>query len=195
MIKLIVALDNVNTIGFSDGRLAYTGLKKDLSRFKDLTMHSTVVMGRTTYLTLGRPNGLPNRRNIVLSRRPYSQIRNQILGDVEIISSLDWAVQHDEAARRTVAGTDREPADTWIIGGAQVYDEALRLGIVDAIYLTLVHSTSEGDVRLQTDLAAWKLFLLHEERLGRHWVADVGDTEWDGSVQTTYIYLEKRRVL
>lgn len=190
MIRMIVALDQGNTIGWSDGRLAYPGMKQDMKRFKELTINSTVVMGRSTYLSLGRPNGLPNRRNIVLTRRPYSEIRGQF-GEVEIISSLDWVVKHNEAAHRTVAGTDREPSDIWIIGGAQVYDEALRLGIVDQIYMTLVHASSDGDVKLQTDLASWKLFILHEQKRGCRWLPAVSTTQWDGEVQTTYVMLTK----
>jgi dihydrofolate reductase len=191
MIKMIVAVDTGNAIGWSDGALAYRGLKSDMARFKALTSNSTVVMGRSTYLSLGRPNGLPNRRNIVLTRRPYSEFREQIKGDVEIISSLDWVVQHNAAAIRTVAGTDREPSDVWLIGGASVYDEALAKGIVDEIHMTLVHASCEADVRLKTDIAAWKLFVIRERVRGVLWEPEIGSTEWDGDFQTTYIVLRK----
>jgi dihydrofolate reductase len=190
MIKLIVAVDTGNAVGWSDGMLAYRDLKKDMARFKRLTTGSTVVMGRGTYLSLGRPNGLPNRRNVVLTRRPYSEVRGQF-GDVEIIQSLDWVVQHNEAAIRTVANTDRFPSDTWIIGGASVYDEAISKGIVDEIHITLVHASCEADVRLKTDLAAWKLFVIRERSRGTFWEPEVNDTEWDGDFQTTYIVLRK----
>jgi dihydrofolate reductase len=191
MIKLIVAVDTGNAVGWSDGDLAYRGLKKDMARFKTLTTGSTVVMGRSTYLSLGRPNGLPNRRNVVLTRRPYSEIRGQIGLNLEIISSLDWVVQYNEAAIRTVAGTDRFPSDTWIIGGASVYDEALSKGIVDEVHITLVHASCEADVRLKTDLAAWKLFVIRERVRGILWEPEIHDTEWDGDFQTTYIVLRK----
>jgi dihydrofolate reductase len=79
----------------------------------------------------------------------------------------------------------------WIIGGAMVFDEALAKGIVDEIYLTLVHSTCDGDVTLKTDLAAWKLFVLSEAKLGRVWAATFEDAIWDGEHQTTYITLHK----
>lgn len=190
-IRMILALDLANSVGWSDGMLAYRDLKKDMARFKRLTMNSTVVMGRSTYLSIGLVHGLPNRRNIVLTRRPYSEIRGQITGEVEIISSLDWVVQHNEAAQRTVAGTDHEPSDIWIIGGASVYDEALEKGIVDEIHLTLVHATCEADVKLKTDLASWKLFVLREAKLGRNWIAEVHDHEWDGDFATTYIILRR----
>jgi dihydrofolate reductase len=183
MIRMIVAVDTGNAIGWSDGALAYRGLKSDMARFKALTTNSKVVMGRTTYLSLKRPNGLPNRQNFVLTRQPYSEIRGPITGDIPIISSLDYIVRMDQ----------NSDVDTWIIGGASVYDEALEKGIVDEIHITLVHASCEADVRLKTDLAAWKLFVLRQRALGILWEPEVGDTEWDGDFQTTYIVLRKMK--
>jgi dihydrofolate reductase len=181
MIKMIVAIDTGNAIGWSDGMLAYRNLKTDMARFKALTTNQKVVMGRSTYLSLGRPNGLPNRQNFVLTRQPYSEIRGQIKGDIPIISSLDYIVQMDK----------NSDVDTWIIGGASVYDEALSKGIVDEVHITLVHASCEADVRLKTDLAAWKLFVIRERAQGRFWESEVVVTEWDGDFQTTYIVLRK----
>lgn len=181
MIKLIVAVDLANAIGWSDGMLAYRGLKLDMARFKALTTGHTVVMGRSTYISLNRPNGLPNRKNIVLSRRPYSEIRGVIVGDVEIISSLDYVVQQDA----------RASCDTWIIGGASVYDEAIGTGVVDEIHLTIIHATCEADVRLKTDLAAWKLFVIRQRKAGINWDVTVGDPVVDGDFYTTYLVLRK----
>jgi dihydrofolate reductase len=165
---MIVACDQGNAIGHSDGRLPWH-IKEDLARFKALTTGSTVVMGHNTYVSLNRPKGLPNRRNVVLSRKPYSEIRSEIDFDVEVISSLDWVLQHNEAAKRTVAGTDREPSDIWIIGGASVYGEAIARRIVDEIHMTLVYTTSSAEVRLPFDLAAWKKFILEQRKLGVNW--------------------------
>jgi dihydrofolate reductase len=166
-VKLIIAVDAGNAIGWSDGRLPWK-IPYDMKRFKELTMNSTVVMGRTTYLSLGRRDGLPNRRNVVLTRRPYSEVREQF-GNVEIISSLDWVEQHSEAQRRTVAGTPNEQSDIWIIGGASVYAEAIKRQMVDELHVTFVHVNSGADVTLPFDLVAWKLFILHERKLGIEW--------------------------
>lgn len=193
-IKLIIAVDQANAIGWSDGRLAHAGLKQDMARFKALTMNGMVVMGRSTYLSLGRPNGLPNRRNIVLSRRPYSEIRGQIVGDVEIISSLDWVVKHDASARARAAEEWQDDAPgIWIIGGKSVYEEALRLGIVDQIYLTVIHSTSQADVVMDTDLVSWKHFILTERKRGIFWEAEPISRQWDGEVETSYMHLRKQQ--
>lgn len=181
MIKMILAIDQGGALGWSDGQLAYRDLKIDMARFKALTTNSKVVMGRSTYLSLGRPNGLPNRQNFVLTRQPYSAIRGQIIGDIPIISSLDYVVQMDK----------NSAVDTWIIGGGSVYDEALEKGIVDEIHLTIIHATCEADVRLKTDLVAWKLFVIRQRAQGIFWEVDLGDTIWDGDFQTTYIVLRK----
>ena len=65
-LSLIVAVARNNAIGFNN-RLLYR-LPNDLKRFKALTTGHTIIMGRKTFESL--PKGaLPNRRNIVLSRR------------------------------------------------------------------------------------------------------------------------------
>lgn len=158
-IKLIVAVDQGNAIGWSDGRLPWK-LPVDMKRFKELTSGQTVVMGRSTYLSLGRPDGLPNRHNVVLTRRPYSEVRSQF-GNVDIISSFDWI--HKDAQRGKVI---------WICGGAQVYTEALESQIVDELFVTLVHENSGADVTLPYDFYSWKLFLLRQRKLGVNWHLD-----------------------
>lgn len=189
-IKMILAVDQGGAIGWSDGRLAYSGLKADMQRFKALTLNSMVVMGRSTYVSIGRPDGLPQRRNVVLTRRPWSETRGQF-GNVEIISSLDWVKQHNEAAHRTVAGTDHTPADIWIIGGASVYEEALAMDIVDEIHLTLIHATCDADVKMTTDLVAWKRFVLTERKFGVNWEVEPISREWDGGFDTSYLIFKK----
>lgn len=163
-IKMIIAVDQGNSIGWSDGRLPWK-IPPDMQRFKDLTTGHIVMMGRTTYQSLKRPDGLPNRRNVVLTRRPYSEVRGQF-GNVDIISSLDW-----------INGESQRGKVIWIIGGAQVYAEAIEKKIVDEIYLTQVHTLSGGDVILPIDLFSWKLFVLRERARGVNW-----DTTFDWDV-------------
>lgn len=180
-IKMIVAVDRGNAIGWQDGRLPWK-LPHDMKRFKALTTGGTVVMGRTTYQSLGRPDGLPNRKNYVLTRRPYSEVRGQF-GEVDIISSLDFV--------NPWRGPD--VGELWIIGGASVYAEALEKNLVDELYLTLVHTTSGADVTLKDDLSAWKLWVLKEQKAGRFWVlTEHEDTPPNGETpSTTYITLKK----
>jgi dihydrofolate reductase len=189
-IKLIVAVDLGNAIGWSDGRLPWK-LKADMARFKELTTGQTVVMGFNTFRSLGRPNGLPNRRNIVLTRKSFAERREQPIGpDIDIISDLSWVQQTAiRSARRTVDGWRDETPTTWIIGGASVYEEALRRDMVDEIYLTLVNTNSGADVVLSTDLVAWKRFVLTERKRGVDWEVDAISRQQDGEFDTSYLRL------
>jgi dihydrofolate reductase len=120
-------------------------------------------MGRTTYQTLNMPDGLPNRQNFVLTRRPYSEVRGQF-GNVDVISSLDYVVDR--------ASSVPDGRDIWIIGGASVYAEALEKQMVDELHVTFVHTTSGADVSLPFELTAWKLFILQQRKLGVNWEID-----------------------
>jgi dihydrofolate reductase len=88
----------------------------DMRRFKQVTMGSTVIMGRATFDENGRP--LPGRRNIVVTSRPLD------VPGVEVASSVDEALH--------MAGT----ADVWFIGGARIYEEAMRhVDVIDVTYV------------------------------------------------------------
>lgn len=180
MIKMIVAIDRANAIGWQDGRLAYK-ISHDLKRFKSLTMGHAVLLGRLTYQSLGRPDGLPGRKNYVLTRRPYSEIRGTF-GNVDIVSSMEYF-------RSWVGKGD----DLWICGGASVYAEALDKHMVEEIYITLIHGNSGADVSLKHDLAAWKLFMLREAAQGRQWIlAEHTDVGPEGNNPScTYITLKR----
>lgn len=112
MIGMIVAVSPEGAIGLH-GTIPWKH-PGDLKRFKRITTGTTVIMGRNTYESIGRP--LPNRRNIVITSRP-------ILGAVDTFSDL-------ESALATTEG------DVWIIGGARVYAEAMR--VADRIDITYV---------------------------------------------------------
>lgn len=178
-IKLSVAVDQGGAIGWSDGRMPWR-LPADMKRFKELTTGSTVVMGFNTFKSIGRPQGLPNRRNIVVTRKPWSEARTHFdpSCDVDVISSLDWL--------RTTS-----ICSLWIIGGASVYEEALSKDMVDEIYLTLVHTDSGADVRMTTDLVAWKRFVITQRANGINWEAEPISRQWDGNLETSYITFRK----
>jgi dihydrofolate reductase len=166
MIKMIVAVDNGNAIGWADGRLPWK-IPYDMRRFKEKTTGQTVVMGMNTFKSLNMPCGLPKRKNVVLTRKPYSEARHlfSASAEIDIISSMDYVAQM--AARR-----NSDQPDIWIIGGASVYTEALEKQMVDELHVTLVHTTSGADVTLPFELSAWKLFILHQRKLGIDWVID-----------------------
>ena len=105
MITIIAAINKNRGLGF-ENKLLYW-LPNDLKRFKALTTGHTIIMGRKTFESL--PKGaLPNRRNIVLSKR------NTIFPDAETFHSLEEALAHCA-----------EEEDIYIIGGASLYAEAM----------------------------------------------------------------------
>jgi dihydrofolate reductase len=185
MIKLIIAVDEGNAIGWKDGRLPWK-IPADLKRFKELTLHSTVLMGRKTFESLNRPKGLPERNNLVMSRTlPHTCFPN------EKVNVLKAPLEHVIQAHQATLGG--EPEDLWIIGGAQVYAEAIEKQLVDGLYLTLVHIDSGADVILPFELAAWKLFMLQQEKAGVQWnltsIEPVHETEGPAY---TFITLQKQ---
>ena len=103
---VIVAIDSAGGIGINN-TLPWR-LPEDLAHFKRTTSGHPIIMGRKTFDSIGRP--LPNRRNIVVTRNhAWSH------PGVESVSSLEQAAQ-------LVAGSD-----AYIIGGAQIYQQALPL--------------------------------------------------------------------
>lgn len=117
MISLIAATNQDGIIGLSN-RLPWS-FPEDLKRFKALTSGGTVIMGRNTFDSIGRP--LPNRRNIVLSRSMKAQDK------VEIFSSLASLLIAIVAI-----------PNVWVIGGAEIYRQFLAADVVNTLDLTLV---------------------------------------------------------
>ncbi|WP_316841473.1 dihydrofolate reductase [Pedobacter gandavensis] len=123
IVSIVVAIAEDNAIG-KDNQLLWH-LPADLKHFKDITSGHTIIMGRKTYDSIGRP--LPNRRNIVITRN-----RDLELPGTEITNSL-------EEALALCQGTE----EVFIIGGAELYNHAL--AATNRIYLTRVHQTYEAD--------------------------------------------------
>jgi dihydrofolate reductase len=127
LVSIIVAVSENGVIG-RGGELPWH-LSNDLRRFKEITLGHTVIMGRRTWESIGRP--LPGRRMVVISRRADFQI---IDPHVKAVSSL-------EDALRVAASKNDDEA--FIIGGAELYRAALP--VANRLYLTRVHATVEGD--------------------------------------------------
>lgn len=161
-VKLIVAVDKNNAIGWADGSLPWKS-SIDLAQFKALTSGCDVFMGNDTFKSLRRPNGLPNRRNIVLTRSvPESQVFNAGLNQVLYTKSIDFVKLHQSQ----LGG---KPSDLWIIGGASVYAQALDHQLVDEIYVTQVHVSSGADVGLPFELYNYPKFIEQQSLFGVEW--------------------------
>lgn len=114
--NLIVAVSDNGAIG-RGGQLPWH-LKGDLKFFKRVTMGCPVIMGRTTFESIGRP--LPGRTNIVLTRREIP------LEGVTCAGSMEAAYAAAEPASRV-----------FVIGGASVYREVI--DTMDRLYITRVY--------------------------------------------------------
>lgn len=141
-INIIVAYSRNNIIG-NQGDMPWS-IPSDLAYFKETTMGSPIIMGRTTWESLGNP--LPGRLNIVISRNSDYSIAEV---EAELASNLSSAI-----------GLAKESApeqDIFIIGGGQIYAQALEQGLIDQVYATEIHSTIEGDTSFpELDSAVWK---------------------------------------
>ena len=139
-ISIIVAVAENGVIG-REGKLPWH-LPADLGRFKRLTMGHTVIMGRRTWESIGRP--LPGRRMVVVSRQPDYHIDD---GNVATVGSLDQALNLAQAA-----GDD----EVFVIGGAELFREALPLA--DRLYCTRVRAVIAGDTHFpEVNWDEWQL--------------------------------------
>ena len=129
MINIIVAITENNAIG-KDNKLLFK-LKTDLQHFKEVTTNNIVIMGRKTFESIGKP--LPNRINIVLSKHPNNIFDYK--DDIHIFEELEDAIIE---MQRTYP-----EKEIFIIGGAQVYNQAIENNIVDRLYMTKIKKTVE----------------------------------------------------
>lgn len=133
---IIVAVSDNGVIGKNNQLLWH--LNGDMKRFKALTTGHTVVMGRNTFLSIGK--ALPNRRNVVLS----STMKKENFENVEVFPTI-------EAFQDSIF--DEE--EVYVIGGGKVYRSFLPL--TDKVCMTRVHTVVEGDTTFpELDSAEWK---------------------------------------
>lgn len=126
IVSAIVAISRNRVIG-SDNQIPWY-LPADMAFFKRTTMGHFVIMGRLTFLSMGRP--LPKRSNVVVTRDLFFTATGCL-----IAHSLEEALSLAQEAGETEA---------FIIGGGQIYRESMEY--LDRIYLTEVDVAVEGDV-------------------------------------------------
>ncbi len=118
-------------------------LKSDMQHFRALTFGKPVVMGRKTFLSIGKP--LEGRTNIVVSRDRNFAAPGAIVAP-DLGAAL--AAARGDALRR---GADAIA----VIGGADLYAQALPLA--DRLAITLVKARPDGDARFPPiDPATWR---------------------------------------
>lgn len=123
--NIIVAMNKAGVIG-DNGELPWD-IPADLKHFRNLTINSTVVMGRKTFQSLGgKP--LPSRRNIVLSKT-----LNKDTSGVEVYRGISDVL-------------DLKLSSVWVIGGVEVYRQLLPFS--NNMHVTWVFDNNvKGDAR------------------------------------------------
>jgi len=119
MINIIAAVSRNNVIGINN--TIPWKIKEDMKMFKTLTTNNTIIMGRKTFESIGKP--LPNRKNIVIT--------SSKINDVITYSSLKEALNNCLNE------------EIFLIGGSKIYEEGMNYA--DKLYITLVNKSIDGD--------------------------------------------------
>lgn len=136
-ISLIVAYGKNYEIGL-DNKLLWH-IPEDLKHFKALTSGHHMLMGRKTFESIGKP--LPNRVSLILSNNLQEQ------EGAHCFKTFEEAITFAK---------DANEQELFIIGGAQVYEQALAL--VDTLYISEVDITTKADAFFQKpDFSKWEL--------------------------------------
>lgn len=139
IVSAIVALAQNHVIGKDNALLWH--IPEDFKHFKSTTMGKPMIMGRKTFESL--PGLLPGRPHIVISRSGF-----EAEGTIP-------AVSIEEAISIAKSITDQD--EVFIIGGAQIYTQALEEGYLDRLYLTMIHHDYQGDAHFpEIDYTKWK---------------------------------------
>ena len=122
-LSIVVAMDDNHLIGKGNGLPWH--LPADLVFFKKITTGNSILMGRKTYDSIGKP--LPNRRNIVITRNPDISISG-----CEVVDSIEKALS-----------ITQDEEEVMVIGGANLF--AQLLPDVTRLYITHIEGKLEGE--------------------------------------------------
>jgi dihydrofolate reductase len=129
---ILIAAVGANGVIGRDNDLPWR-IREDLHHFKQLTLGHTLVMGRKTYDSIGRP--LPGRRTVVVTRQP-----DWTVDAVDVVHTLEESLKYD--------------GDLYVAGGGEIYRQALPYA--DRLELTEVAQSPTGDVTFPSfDPADW----------------------------------------
>ena len=143
-LSLVAAVAENGVIG-ADGEMPWH-YPEDLERFKRLTVGHPVLMGRRTYESIADRLGgpLPERTNVVLSRRETLDLPEGAIHARDIETGLERAEAALEAGREAV----------YVIGGATVYESLI--GRADELRLTEIPEAPTGDTQFPEIGSEWK---------------------------------------
>lgn len=172
--SIVVAADK--NLGIGKNNTLPWRLQGDLKFFKKLTTEApagkqnAVIMGRKTWDSLPeRFKPLPDRLNIVVSRNKELQVPD----DCNLVNSLDEAFK--------LCRTDQDIADVFVIGGGEIFAQALEHSDLKRVYLTEI----EEDFQCDRFFPSFEDFLeLHSE----------SDTQFENDIYYSFKILEPKKV-
>jgi dihydrofolate reductase len=129
MVSIIVAIDDKKGIGAKNRMLWH--IKKDFKHFKEITLGHPVIMGRKTHESIGKV--LPGRKNIVITRD-----QNYSAPGTLVVDSLEKAIG--------LAQTKPGAEEIFIIGGGEIFRQALEKNLVDKLYLTKIKGDFNAEI-------------------------------------------------
>ena len=137
MLSIIVAKAKNNIIGKNNELVWH--LPEDLKHFKELTTGHTIIMGRKTYESLGKP--LPNRKHIIFSQNPDFKVHEENVQVVHSLLEIPDLIEGKEEA--------------FVIGGAMIYN--FLMPYVKKMYVTEIKQEFDGDAFFPIiDSEEWK---------------------------------------
>ena len=135
--NIIVAISNNYCIG-NNNKLLFKN-KEDMNFFVKKTTNNIIIMGRKTFESIGS-KPLPNRINIVLSKNPEyinSFYINKTSHNLKCVTSLTNAI--------SLSQTYYPEKEIFIIGGGEIYKQALENNLVDFVYCNKFFEAKDGD--------------------------------------------------
>lgn len=146
IISLIAAIGKNNELG--RGNQLLWKLPADMQHFRDITRGHTVIMGRKTFESIGRP--LPDRENIVITRQ-----QGYYKPGITVVKSLDEALRFAALEQGKHFEEKQEETEVFVIGGGEIYKEAI--GRAQRLYITRVEdSVPDADTFFPEIGPEWK---------------------------------------
>ena len=139
-ITLVAAIASNNVIG-KENSLPWN-IPEDLKRFKQMTSGHTILMGRKTFDSIGRP--LPNRQNIVMTRDEKFEREG-----IKVINNFDEALELIKESNE----------DVFVIGGSKIYE--LFEPVANTLAITRILKDFEGDAFFPD--INWELWQIEKE--------------------------------
>jgi len=146
MITIIVAYDEDHVMG-NKGEIPWK-ISEDFKHFKRMTLGNPCIMGRKTWDSLSENyKPLPNRPNIIVSKNSVA-LENEWRGKSRTAPTFFEHTLEEAIDFASAAYPDKE---IFIIGGAQIYKQAMEKQLVDRVLVSHIKGFHEGDTFFPVD--------------------------------------------